>query len=246
MMKENSIAAMSKPSETFESAHFGYQCSRVKNDKKHRVTLAQGRWRVHYSNDSVTSSIRETFLRTFFPIGYPKSVKQEYLEYQIYDSVQALCSYLRGILCTHALLISAGVGSENASALAAAITWVTRDGIGMISSIVFGTLFSVSFGVYIKEWRLFADVINDVAQVLDMLSPLFPRHMHVYVLSVSAIFKTMCGISAGATKISVTNHLCLAQNATDVNAKEGSQETAVSLIGLEVPVVRAGETVLQL
>lgn len=220
------------------SITFGSQCSRTKKDEVYQVTHTRGKWCLNFANEGV-SSVRELFLKTFLPIGYPNTVKPEYLEYQLYDSIQALCSYLRGILCTHALLVSAGVGSENASAVAAAITWVTRDGVGMISSIVFGTYFSVSFGVYVKEWRLFADVINDAAQILDIMTQFFPRQVHVYILSLSAIFKTMCGISAGATKLCVTNHLCLAQNAADVSAKEGSQETAVSLIGLLVGILVA-------
>ena len=37
---------------------------------------------------------------TFLPIGYPASVSAEYTEYQFWDTVQALCSYLRGVLAT--------------------------------------------------------------------------------------------------------------------------------------------------
>jgi Vitamin B6 photo-protection and homoeostasis len=34
--------------------------------------------------------------------GYPDSVTEDYLPFQIYDTIQAVCSYLRGILCTTA------------------------------------------------------------------------------------------------------------------------------------------------
>ena len=219
---------------------YGQQYSRTNPSHQFSVCY-DGRFKVTSKSNPgiIRSHLTDTFFKTFLPSGFPDTVKSEYLEYQIYDSIQALCSYLRGILCTHALLISAGVGSENASALAAAITWVTRDGVGMISSIIFSTLFSISFGIYVKEWRLFADVINDIAQVLDFVSPWFPRYTHVYILSISAIFKTMCGISAGATKLCVTNHLCLNNNAADLNAKEGTQETAVSLSGLLLGILLA-------
>jgi hypothetical protein len=42
----------------------------------------------------------------------------------------------------------------------------------------------------------------------------------------------MCGVSAGATKASLTAHFALDSNMADVQAKEGSQETAVTLLGL--------------
>lgn len=93
------------------------------------------------------------FKTTFLPIGYPRSVKSEYFEYQFFDSIQALCSYLRGVMCTQALLTGAGVGSISASALAAAVQWVVRDGVGMISSVFFAVRFSSYFGDFVKEWR---------------------------------------------------------------------------------------------
>lgn len=93
------------------------------------------------------------FKTTFLPIGFPRSVKPEYFEYQFFDSIQALCSYLRGVMCTQALLTGAGVGSATATAFAAAIQWIVRDGIGMMSSVVFAVKFSSYFGDYVKEWR---------------------------------------------------------------------------------------------
>lgn len=44
----------------------------------------------------------------FLPLGYPQSVRPEYISYQIYDSLQGLCSYLRGVVSTSALLTAAG------------------------------------------------------------------------------------------------------------------------------------------
>jgi hypothetical protein len=41
----------------------------------------------------------------------------------------------------------------------------------------------------IASRRLFADVINDMGQLLDMLSALVPSHLYIAVLSLSAICK---------------------------------------------------------
>ncbi|CAN0458616.1 unnamed protein product, partial [Laminaria digitata] len=48
--------------------------------------------------------------RTFLPTGYPSSVRKDYMEYQSWDTVQALCGYLRGVLCLTAMLHASGVG----------------------------------------------------------------------------------------------------------------------------------------
>lgn len=135
-------------------------------------------------------------------------------------------------MCTHALLKGAGVGSSSATAVAAAIQWILRDGIGMMSSVLFAVHFSTYFGDYVKEWRLFADIINDVGLTLDMVSPIVPRYLYLPTLCLSAVCKAACGVSAGATKLCITNHFCLNNNAADVATKENTQETAVTLVGL--------------
>jgi len=189
---------------------------------------------------SSTASEHKSFIRSgvdiltnsFLPVGYPTSVQPEYMSYQIYDSLQALCSYLRGVLCVHAVLVGAGVGQESGNALVAALVWVLKDGVGMLASIIFASSCSTYFSVYMKEWRLFADVINDIGQLLDMLSALVPSNVYLTVLSLSAICKAFCGVAAGATKLCITNHLAKTNNAGDLVTKEGTQETAVTLIGL--------------
>lgn len=66
-----------------------------------------------------------------------QSVAPEYAQYQLLDSIQGLSSYLRGILCTQAVLVGLGVGQESATALAATLNWVARDGSAMLAGLVF-------------------------------------------------------------------------------------------------------------
>ena len=49
------------------------------------------------------------------------------------------------------------------------MNWVFRDGVGMACSLVFSSLAATSFDGNIKEWRLFADVINDVGLTLGTM-----------------------------------------------------------------------------
>ena len=62
--------------------------------------------------------------RLFLPVGYPQSVRPEYLRYQVWDSVQGVCSYVRWVLTTRSVLQGAGVGSATSSATTAALVWV--------------------------------------------------------------------------------------------------------------------------
>jgi len=177
------------------------------------------------------SSPKKAFSDLFLPLDYPDSVGKEYMSYQLCDSIQGLCSYLRGVVSTSAVLTAAGVGQEDANAMSAAMTWALRDGLGMVGGLLFSYAASSLFDGYIKEWKLFADIINDVGLTLDMLAPYFSSHV-LYVTSLATVCKVMCGISAGATKGSITQHFCKKGNMADLNAKESTQETLVSLIGM--------------
>eukprot|EP00970_Alexandrium_tamarense_P019745 scaffold14402_cov207-Alexandrium_tamarense.AAC.9 len=107
----------------------------------------------------------------FLPVGYPHTVAPGYLEYQFYDSLQGLSSYLRGVVSTTAVLSAAGVGDAAATAMSAAMTWAIRDGLGMVGGLLFSYVASSHFDAHVKEFRLVADVLNDVGLTLDMALP---------------------------------------------------------------------------
>ena len=47
-----------------------------------------------------------------FSTGYPFSVPNEYSRYQVLNLIQDLCSYLRGIMSTQAILVGLGWGNK--------------------------------------------------------------------------------------------------------------------------------------
>lgn len=192
-------------------------------------------WCQHY----LLAVPKRVLIDLFLPVGYPQSVRPEYMSYQIFDSLQGLCSYLRGVVSTGALLTAAGVGNAEATAMSAAMTWAMRDGLGMVGGLLFSYSTSSLFDSYVKEFRLFADIINDVGLTLDMVAPHAGPDRVLYVTSMGTICKVMCGIAAGATKGSITQHFCLRGNMADLNAKEGTQETLVSLIGMLLGIALA-------
>lgn len=59
-----------------------------------------------------SAPILDQFWRGFLPEGYPDSVTPDYLAFQAWDSVQALCSYVRGMICSQAILQGIGVGEQ--------------------------------------------------------------------------------------------------------------------------------------
>mmetsp|Transcript_4974 Transcript_4974/g.11051 ORF Transcript_4974/g.11051 Transcript_4974/m.11051 type:complete len:515 (-) Transcript_4974:2563-4107(-) len=172
--------------------------------------------------------------KLFLPLGYPNSVSDTYLPYQLYDGLQGLCSYWRGVVSAKAVFEAAGVGNSEATALSAALSWALRDGTGMIGGLVYSYVASSYFDSHAKEFRLLlADVINDIALTLDMIAPYFGPEASIWVLGLSTIGKTICGITAGATKGHITQHFATdGGNVADLTAKESTQETLVSLLGM--------------
>lgn len=111
---------------------------------------------------AATDALRAALL----PVNYPHSVRPEYLQYQLHDTLQALCSYLRGVLSTRAVLQGIGVGSASASPLAAAMVWVLKDGLGMLAGLILAAVASEEMDSNLKVWRLVADIANDVGLTL--------------------------------------------------------------------------------
>ena len=50
------------------------------------------------SENSSEKSLTSVLKNTFLPVGYPHTVREGYMKYQIFDLIQGLCSYLRGQL----------------------------------------------------------------------------------------------------------------------------------------------------
>ena len=65
-----------------------------------------------------------SFKKIFLPEGFPDSVSGDYVDYQIWDTVQAFASSISGSLATKAVLEGVGVGDDAATPLAATITWL--------------------------------------------------------------------------------------------------------------------------
>ncbi|KAK7499136.1 hypothetical protein BaRGS_00009683, partial [Batillaria attramentaria] len=88
----------------------------------------------------------------FLPQGYPDSVSEDYLSYQIWDTVQAFASSVSGTLAAHSLLHGIGVGDENATVLAASFTWLLKDGTGMLGRILFAWMKGNKLDCDAKRW----------------------------------------------------------------------------------------------
>lgn len=188
------------------------------------------------SSRNTYGSLRDCLVSLFLPHGFPDSVSEDYLAYQLWDTIQAFASSVTGSLATHSLLRGSGVGDSSATVAAATVTWILKDGTGMVGRILFAWMKGSQLDCDAKRWRLFADVLNDMAIFMEIVAPVFPSCFTLTVCT-AGLFKCIVGVAGGATRAALTVHQARRDNMADVCAKDGSQETLVNLAGLLVSLL---------
>ena len=96
---------------------------------------------------------------------------------------------------SQAVLQGVGVGDEEATPLAATLTWLLRHGAGMIGSIAFTWIQGCDLDYNCKKWRLFADIANDMAMCLELSGPFWPSEYFQYVLCTASVFRALVGMN---------------------------------------------------
>ena len=189
---------------------------------------------------AATASLLSTARSMFVPRGH---LPAEYTRFQLLDALQGSSSYLRGVLTLHSTLVGAGMASgATASTAATIVTFILKDGSSHIGSLLFASLFSSHFDSEIKWWRLFADIINDVGLTLELAAPLGGPALFLPLTCAANVCKALCGVAAGATRVAISSHFASVVSGNsggaptaqiaEMQAKEGTQETAVTLLGL--------------
>nr|KYP65696.1 UPF0420 protein C16orf58 isogeny [Cajanus cajan] len=199
------------------------------------------------SSSSVTISrsgarFTHVWRRLLQAFGFPSSVTADYVPFQIWDSLQGLSTYIRTMLSTQALLSAIGVGEKSATVIGATFQWFLRDLTGMLGGILFTFYQGSNLDSNAKRWRLVADLMNDLGMLMDLISPLFPSAF-VFVVCLGSISRSFTGVASGATRAALTQHFALQDNAADISAKEGSQETVATMIGMALGMLVARITI---
>jgi hypothetical protein len=78
----------------------------------------QAQWRADgqaaqpMSNLQRPSGLKQLLLSAFMPEGWPDAVTPDYTGFVAWNTVQAISSYVRGVLSSHAVFKGVGVGSQ--------------------------------------------------------------------------------------------------------------------------------------
>ncbi|KAL1866125.1 hypothetical protein VTK73DRAFT_4892 [Phialemonium thermophilum] len=168
----------------------------------------------------------------FLPAGFPHSVTDDYLAYQTFDSLQAFSSSIASLLANRAVLEGLGVGNADSSPTGAMILKIIQDTFSRLATILFAHRLGQAIEPECKFYRFLADIFNDCAQLLDLLTPALPYFPKLSVMVSASILRSLCGVAANASKASLSAHFAKMNNLAELNAKEASQETVISLLGM--------------
>ncbi|KAK6120269.1 hypothetical protein DH2020_045960 [Rehmannia glutinosa] len=180
------------------------------------------------------------------PAGFPESVSDDYLEYMLLQFPTNVTGWICHTLVTSSLLkarnltqAAVGVGSfsgTTAAASAAAIRWVSKDGIGAVGRLFIGGRFGNLFDDDPKQWRLYADFIGSTGSIFDLSTQLYPA----YFLPLASLGNLAKAVGRGLRDPSfrvIQNHFAISGNLGEVSAKEEVWEVAAELVGLGLGIL---------
>ncbi|CAA0836293.1 Protein root UVB sensitive 5 [Striga hermonthica] len=173
------------------------------------------------------------------PAGFPDSVSDDYLEYMLLQFPTNVTGWICHTLVTSSLLKAVGVGSfsgTTAAASAAAIRWVSKDGIGALGRLFIGGRFGNLFDDDPKQWRLYADFIGSAGSIFDLSTPLYPG----YFLPLASLGNLAKAVGRGLRDPSfrvIQNHFAISGNLGEVSAKEEVWEVVAELVGLALGII---------
>ncbi|KAL6650499.1 hypothetical protein ACP70R_009424 [Stipagrostis hirtigluma subsp. patula] len=172
------------------------------------------------------------------PDGYPHSVSSDYLQYSLWRGVQGVASQVSGVLSTQALLYAVGLG-KGAIPTAAAVNWVLKDGLGYLSKIMLSK-FGRHFDVNPKGWRLFADLLENTAYGLEIMTPVFPQ-LFVPIGAAAGAGRSAAALIQSATRSCFYAGFAVQRNFAEVIAKGEAQGMFSKFIGIALGIALANQ-----
>ncbi|XP_052299153.1 protein root UVB sensitive 5 isoform X2 [Citrus sinensis] len=125
-------------------------------------------------------------------------------------------------IVTSSLLKAVGIDSfsgTTAAASAAAIKWISKDGIGAVGRLFIGGRFGNLFDDDPKQWRMYADFIGSAGSIFDLATQVYPA----YFLPLASLGNLSKAVARGLKDPSfrvIQNHFAISGNLGEVAAKD--------------------------
>ena len=180
----------------------------------------------------LSNSIRRQFSATFLPVGYPSTscVAQGYLQYVGWQAAHHAAGAANGVLASTFLLYAVGLGHSSAIPTAGALSWVLKDGLGQLGTLLFGRAMAHNFDVASRSWYVAASVKLNAAMALEISTFAFPQYFVALGALANAI-KGLAWMAGGSSRSAFNVAFAIDRNIADITAKATSQTICTSLAG---------------
>jgi hypothetical protein len=184
--------------------------------------------------------LKTSLKNTVLPEGYPHSVHPAYLCFSLWEFLHSLTDSMASVLTTQAMMQALGMGAASMP-LAAGLSWVLKDGIGSLASILYSALISSEYDRNPKRYRFFAAILLHLSNLLEIASlilvPLWPGAF-LAIGSLSYLGKHISMAASSATKFPFVETLSRGGgNSGDMGGKLNSQVTLAWALGIGSGVV---------
>lgn len=173
------------------------------------------------------------------PRGYPLSVSDDYVPYQLWAFPCHVFGWASNSLATSSLLKAVGVdlgGAAGAVGATAAVKWITKDGIGAFGRLLVGSKLGPVFDEDPKRWRMLSEVLGTGGMALELSTAFAPSSAFLWLAGLGNLaLAAGRGMGKPCFRI-IQTHFAVANNNGDVAAKEEVWEVGAQLIGLAASV----------
>jgi len=179
----------------------------------------------------------------FLPEGFPHSVSKDYLNYQIWDTLQGFLGYLRNILLAMAYLKGMGVGTSNVESTLMGAMYVTvvRDTTGVVSGLLAGMPYltrEFSSKQSLKKWRMTSEVLRVIAGFLQIYAAYYSTGSTFILNQIVVVsMQTAAGVMEVQTRSALITHFAKSNNISDCAAKEGNQDRGIKVFGIPLAII---------
>lgn len=179
----------------------------------------------------LTESIKKQLSATFLPVGYSDKscVGEGYLEYVGWQAVHHTAGAANGVLASTFLLYAVGLG-DGAIPTAGALSWVLKDGLGQLGTLLFGRAMAHNFDVASRTWYAGASIKLNVAMALEITTFAFP-HYFIALGALANAIKGLAWMAGGSSRSAFNVAFAIDRNIADITAKATSQTICTSLAG---------------
>jgi hypothetical protein len=182
---------------------------------------------------------REVLKRTVLPEGYPHSVHENFVAFNVWNFLQSVAGSANGVLATQCLLVGLGMsggGGHGTIALAATVNWILKDGLGQLGGILFVARYGGNVDREAKRYRFLASALMSVASACEILIPVVPA-LFLPIASLANVCKNIAWMALSATRAQIHRNFTRLDNLGDLTAKAASLNTAASLAGTGLGVL---------